>query len=460
MRKMSKWLAILAVLGLILAACSPSSGDTTATTEKETPATTEAPTATTEAAPATTEASMEILTDVGVDLDAGTIDIGLLSDLSGPFAGLVTPIVTGQEAYWENLNANGGINGLMVTPVIRDTAYLVDQHVQLYEELKDEVVAFGHSTGSPQTVAINDDLQKEGILALPLTWYSGWTDPALNANLLHHGSSYCVESQNVIQWLTEQMPDISTLAIVGLGGDYGLDSAAGAKLAAEGLGLEIVLDLAGGISDEASIKAAANQIAEIKPDLVWFTLVPSITDAVFGLALAGGYEGIWAGAGPSFNPASVAPDSPTKDVVAASMYFGFYLEGWTGTSPGTEAAKEMLLASGKDVKPFDYYLEGVLEAQMMEQILRAAYDAGDMTQAGVLAAAKSFENMDFDGLAPAESFVGDPNTQLQRQTWIMQPDPEGLAAGLSGGAKIAEAAYTGSLVEAFDFTGACYVLGS
>ena len=442
-------------MGLILAACSPSTSESTTT--EGAPAATPPPATDTTAGTETTE-PMVIATDVGVDLEAGTIDVGLLSDLSGPFAALVTPIVTGHEVYWEDVNAKGGINGLMVNLNIKDTGYLVDNHVQLYEELKDEVVAFGHSTGSPHTVAINEALQEDGILAIPLTWYSGWSDQTLNANLLHHGSPYCVEAQNVIQWLTEQMEDLSTIAIVSIPGDYGLDGAAGAAIAAEGLGLEVVLDLAGGITDEASIVAAAGQIAEANPDLVYLTTTPSGTSALFGQALANGYQGVWAGAAPSYSPAFVAPDSPIKDAIAASMYFGLYYEGWDGDSAGTLAGIDLLLGSGRDIAPFDYYLEGIIEAQMMHQILQAAYDAGDMTQAGVLLAAKSFESMSFDGLAPDESFVGDQNAQLQRQTWIMRSDPEGLVSGANGGTAIAEAAYTGSLAAGFDFTGACYVL--
>ena len=274
-------------MGLILAACSPSTSESTTT--EGAPAATPPPATDTTAGTETTE-PMVIATDVGVDLEAGTIDVGLLSDLSGPFAALVTPIVTGHEVYWEDVNAKGGINGLMVNLNIKDTGYLVDNHVQLYEELKDEVVAFGHSTGSPHTVAINEALQEDGILAIPLTWYSGWSDQTLNANLLHHGSPYCVEAQNVIQWLTEQMEDLSTIAIVSIPGDYGLDGAAGAAIAAEGLGLEVVLDLAGGITDEASIVAAAGQIAEANPDLVYLTTTPSGTSALLGQALANGYQ--------------------------------------------------------------------------------------------------------------------------------------------------------------------------
>ena len=254
-----RWLSWLMVLALVIAACG---GDESGGEAEETTTTTAAPATTAgDGDGGTTDTTgpepMEIATDVGVDLEAGTITIGLLSDLSGGFAALVTPIVSGHQIYWDEVNANGGINGLMVELEVRDTGYVVDTHVQLYAELKDQVVAFGHSTGSPHTVAIAPDLQADGILAIPLTWYSGWTDPAINSNLIPHGSPYCVEAQNVIEWLKIQNPDIGTMAIIGLPGDYGLDAAAGAKLAAEALGIEVVVDLAGQvIPDEASMSAA------------------------------------------------------------------------------------------------------------------------------------------------------------------------------------------------------------
>ena len=225
-------------------------GTTTTSAATEESTTTAAPTE----EPTTTAASGEVATDIGVDLEAGTITVGLLSDLSGPFAPLVQVIVAGQEMYWADVNANGGIGGMEVVVETRDTGYVVDTHVQLYEELKSQVVAFGHSTGSPQTMAINGALQTDGILAIPLTWYSGWSDPAINANLVPHGVPYCIESMNMIEYLTLQKPDATTIAIASSPGDYGEDSNAGARLAAEALGLEIVYDGTGLINaaDEAT----------------------------------------------------------------------------------------------------------------------------------------------------------------------------------------------------------------
>jgi ABC-type branched-subunit amino acid transport system substrate-binding protein len=460
MKAKSKWLAIFLVLGLVLAACGDGGGaEETTTTEGGAVDTTEQPTDTTEAMTSTTGGeAMDIATDVGVDLEAGTITVGLLSDLSGVFSALVQVIVTGHEAYWENVNANGGIGGLEVQLNAVDTVYDPATHVQRYEELKDEVVAFGHSTGSPHTVAINEQLQTDGILAIPLTWYSGWTDPAINANLLHHGVPYCIEAMNLIGYIQEQNPDIATVAIASNPGDYGLDSAEGAKIAAAEAGLEVVYDGAGLINaaDEATLTEVANGIANSGADVAFVTTSPGAFGSIFGQALAAGYQGIWSGANPSFNPALVGPDSQIAEPLAASSYWSAYTSVWTSDTPGVTEAKE--LVADRLPQPTSAVFEGFVEASIMHAALQAAYDAGDLTQAGVLNAAKSLDNVDFNGLGPSEAYVGEANDQLQRTSLIFQPDPEGLASGESAGETVLEAEYTSDIAENYVFNEACYAL--
>ena len=455
MRKNSKWAAILLALGLVLAACGDGGGDDTTTSAA-------AGESTTTGAPAestTTAVAGEVATDVGVDLDAGTITVGLLSDLSGPFAPLVQVIVAGQEMYWADVNANGGIGGLQVQLETRDTGYDVDTHVQLYEELKTQVVAFGHSTGSPQTVAINASLQADGILAIPLTWYSGWSDPAINSNLVPHGVPYCIESMNMIEYLKLQMPDATTIAIASQAGDYGEDSSAGAVLAAEALGLEVVYDGTGLINalDDATLAEVAGGIAGSGAQLVWVTTSPTPFGSIYGQALAAGFTGaLWSGSGPTWNPALVGPESPIKDALAQNFYVSAPYAPWAADTPGNQAVRDLVTAAGAD--PLDYYAEGVIEATILHQALQAAYDAGDMTQAGVLAAAKALESVTFDGLAPDETYVGEPNERLQRAQFISRPDPAGLAGGTSTGVTLVESMYTSPIAEAFEFTEACFAL--
>ncbi len=457
-----KWLALFLVLGLVLAACGGGEGgDTTTTAAAEEEATTTA--APEEEEPTTTageeEPAAEIATDVGVDLVAGTITIGLLSDLSGPFSPLVQVINTGHELYWASVNEAGGINGLNVELEVRDTGYVVDTHVQLYEELKTQVVAFGHSTGSPHTVAINSSLQTDGILAIPLTWYSGWSDPAINSNLVPHGVPYCIEAMNMIEYLTTQAPDATTIAIASSPGDYGEDSNAGAVMVAEALGLEVVYDGTGQIvaTDPATLADVAGGIAGSGAELVWVTTDPTSFGGVYGQALAAGFSGaLWSGAGPSWNPALVAPDSPIAEPLANDFYVSGYYAPWAGESAGNQAVRDLVEAAG--APPLDYYAEGVIEAKIMEAALRAAYDAGDMTQGGVLAAAKGLESVSFDGLGPDETYVGEPNDIVQRAQFISRPDPAGLADGSSTGVTLIESEYTSPTAEAFQFDAACFAL--
>jgi ABC-type branched-subunit amino acid transport system substrate-binding protein len=449
---------LLLVLGLVLAACGGDSGtddDTTTTTAAsggETTTTAAAETTTTAAG----EEPMEIATDFGVDLEAGVIRVGMLSDLTGPFGPLVSAIVAGAQAYWDEVNANGGIEGLEVELVVRDTVYVVDTHIQFYNEIKDDVVALGHSTGSPHTVALNADLQADGMLAIPLTWYSGWSDSAINSNLLSHGTSYCIEAMNTIGYIVSEVLDgASTIAIASLPGDYGQDSAAGAKLAAEALGLTVVYDGEAAIipTDESSITTVASEIVNSEADLAWVATTPGTFSSIFGQALEG-YDGMWSGPSPSWSPAYVAPGSPISAAITERCIGGTYTPAWS--NPDSESFHGLLLDAGLPVS--DYYFEGIIEAKILEAALRQAYANGDMTRQGVLDAAKSLENVSFDGLGPDESYAGADNDRLQRQGYIFRPDPEGLAAGTSGGTMQVESLYTSDIAAAYEFTGACYDL--
>ena len=452
---------LLLALALVAAACGDSAGDTTTTAAVAT--TTTAPAATT-APPETTMALPAV--DIGVDFEAGKIYVGMLSDLTGPFGPLVTPIVDGHSVYWENVNANGGINGLEVELVVKDTQYIPDNHVQFYGELKEEVVAFGHSTGSPHTMAIREALEADGILAVPLTWYSGWSDPALNSNLVPHGAPYCIEAMNVLEYLSKKFEADNgakpSLAIVSVPGDYGLDSAIGAALAAAALGLEVVYDGTGKVIPPAAGTTFdptefVTGIVGGQADIAFVTATPGTFSGIYGGSLAQGFEGIWSGAAPSWNPAFIGPDSPIRGGIARDFWGSAYISPWSSDAPGMKELRDLFAELRPDAPAHDYYGEGFVEASILHAALQKAYDNGDLTQAGVVAAAKSLENVDFGGIGPAETYVGEPNDRLQRQSLMFRPDPADLDAGGSG-TTVVEDFFTSDIAAAYEFTGACYKL--
>ncbi len=107
-----------------------------------------------------------------------------------------------------------------------------------------------------------------------LSWYSGWADPAIGANVMELYTSYCFEGMNGVEYLAGAN-DAETIAIVSFPGEYGQDGAQGAKIAAEALGLEIVYDGEGAVvpgSDQTPVitelvnAAARHRVGDAQPD--------------------------------------------------------------------------------------------------------------------------------------------------------------------------------------------------
>ncbi|HEY7824631.1 MAG TPA: hypothetical protein VIG24_17450, partial [Acidimicrobiia bacterium] len=191
--------------------------------------------------------------------------------------------------------------------------------------------------------------------------------------------------------------------------------------------------------------------AAIEADIVFYTATPAAWSAVYGRAVAQGFEALWSAASPSWNPAFVAEDSAIRDAIARDMYVPLYYEPWGGESEGAARVREIMEAAG--APPSDFYAEGFVEAEILRTALEAAYEAGDMTQSGVLAAAKSLETVTFDGLAPEETYVGEPNDIVQREIFIARPAPGSLT-----GTELIESFYTSPVAANFEFNEACYFL--
>ena len=257
MTRQDDGIAVLAAVGLVAAACGGDDDDddaasdaTTAETaadadrrrrrrhrhdgrHRQRPRRPRRPTARPPATPAATETTAgeavdpaSIETDIGVD--DTTIKVGMLADLSGAFAPLVTEIVEAQEVYWDKVNDEGGIAGRQVELVIEDNGYDVATQLEKYEALRDEVAIISQSTGSPHTAAIAQSLVDDDLVAIPLSWYSGWADPRdRRRTCSRRYTNYCIESMNGIEWLAKNR-DVQTVAIISFPGEYGGDGDAGA----------------------------------------------------------------------------------------------------------------------------------------------------------------------------------------------------------------------------------------
>ena len=461
--KLKKILAMLFALSLVAAACGDGDGD-----DIDAGATT-----TTAAAaddddggddPTTTEAMedpAEIATDFGVTEDA--IRLGINADLSGPFASLVAEIVEAQTVYWEVVNENGGIGGRAVELVILDSGYATDKGIENYQQLAQEaddgVLMISENTGSPITAAIAEDATDDDMLVIPLSWASLW--PA-NPNILGKQSTYCAESINGVAWLKDKVEaegGEAKLAILTRPGEYGEDGAVGAAIAAAELGIEVVYDGTGQVAGDDRT-AVVSQLVGSGATIVWTTLTGGETLDVFGSAVSQGFEALWSGNSPSFD-FKVHLGSDFAAEFGQYWWHSTYQVAWNANEePGMIEMVSEMTARRPNATISDVFAFGWIEGILVQQILEQAVANGDMTRAGVVQAASEIE-VDFRGLAPNQSFFGDYDDIVVRETYIFdvdetQWDLQPLSAGAGGtGLILEEGPFTSDALRDYQFGGPC-----
>ena len=420
MKQLRLLLALLLAFSLVAAACgddedSSDSGSDSASTDSDSGSGDDT-------ADAGDDAGSEMLTGAGVDAENKVIRVGLNADLSGAFAALTTVIVEGQEVFWERYNDQGGYKGWTVEPIVLDNAYDVPTHLENYDALSGDgdegVVMLTNSTGSPHTAAIAEDLIDDDLLAIPLSWYSGWTDPAIGQNVLEVQANYCVEAMNGVTYMSETYGN--KMAIASFPGDYGQDGAIGAKIAAEALGLEIVYDGEAAVIPGADQTPVVTGIAESGADFVWLTTGPTQTAELVGGAAAAGYTGQWAGNSPAWNPALLG--TGLAEVFDASYTHSTYTTLWgIGDSPGMQDLIATMREYASDNIADDVYIISWIEGLIAQQVIENAIDNGDITRAGMVASANEI-TVDLQGLAPNQNWGVEANDAIVRGTYLYDVD--------------------------------------
>lgn len=457
MKRAWKLIAVAAALALVAAACGDGDSDTTAGTS---PDTTAAPGATT-----TTEAPMTLATDFGVteapcddavNAGNGCIYLGVISDLStGPFAALAIPAVGGLNAFWDNVNSDGGIDGF---DVIISEANTIDAHynpqetVQGYTEIEPNVLMLAQSLGTPQTQAALPGYIEDSMVAVPATWWSGWSFSESDGGglVLEAGASYCMEAMNDVDFAVTQFGAEMTYGIVGFPGDYGGDYAAGVKIAAEANGLgdplfEFVQTpfSSGGTADEA-----VGLIVQNAPTVVFLTTGPFELAATLGGMFQNGGTSVFIGTHPTWNPALPAA-APDLVPLLEMLYFqSDWIPGWYGDSPGHQAAKAAADAVGQT--PNQWFINGWASQYPIKAIIEQALANGDITRAGAAAVVSQLDDVDFEGMIPNASLAGGGET-ASRLSLINKVD-----ATAPGGTVNLTPLGVGPTAEAYDFSGPCF----
>jgi hypothetical protein len=396
----------------------------------------------------------QVATDVGVteepcenavNPDNGCIYLGSLSDLTvGPFASQGPAIVQAQEAFWNRVNTEGGIGGAYdvdVTTYVRDNQYNPEIQNQVYQEIKGDILALAQTLGSPTTAAILDDLKASDIVAAPGTWTSAWDFEEIVAE---SGAPYCVDAMNAVDWFAEQNGGVESVVAIGPPGDYGEDGAAGAKIAAEANGATFqFIENAPG----ASLAGAIDTIVTDDPDLVFIAGTHTQLAEVAGGTTSRGYEGQFMGNAPTWDVSLL--DGPAADVLTERYH---QMAPWAQHDADTPSHAAMREALG-EVEPNTAYVYGWGLSYPLLAVLEQAYDNGDLTRAGMVAAVGQVEEVDYEGLLPEEAgtFTGEPTDQIFRQSVIHQPSPDTVSR-----LEVTEDFYGGPTAAEHQFDAPCF----
>ncbi|GAB3250618.1 hypothetical protein GCM10027425_08110 [Alteromonas gracilis] len=381
-----------------------------------------------------------------VNEDNGCIYLGSISDLTqGPFAPLGGPITEAQEAFWKRVNEDGGIGGydIDVTKYVKDNLYNPQTHLQVYNEIKGEVLALAQTLGSPTTLAIIPGMKNDEMVGAPASWTSLW---GFEDEILESGASYCVQGMNAVDQMVES-ESIESVMSVGFPGDYGGDGAAGASIAAEANGIDFSeVETAPG--QEAQAGAIASILRE-QPDLVILGVGPTETAVIVGQAVSRGFEGKFIGLAPTWNPALL--DTPAAPALEAAFLQSGPWGSYGEDTPGHEAMREAL---GDVDVPNDGYTSGWVWSYPLKAALEEWLDGDyETSRAGLLDAIGNLETVDFEGMLPeaAGNRAGDVQETLFRETVLSKVDPSAPA-----GVSITEDFKAGPTASEYEFEGACF----
>ncbi|WP_127479332.1 ABC transporter substrate-binding protein [Nocardioides pantholopis] len=306
------------------------------------------------------------------DSDAGSdteIIVGAYGPLTGPAASL-SVLYDAQKAYYEELNANGGIDGLKVKLVVKDDqlnpANTPAAARQLVES--DKAALLCGSAGSPTTMAVKSYLEQRKVGIVPGAGSSelaGETSFLLVPDYLQLGAQ-------LAEYAAEEA-GATKVAIAYTDDSVGQPTLAGAKWQMEQLGLELVAEVAfNGTAPDQSATVA--KLKDSGADFVIINNTAPVISQVFKAAEKIGFAPTWGATWPSQTKALLELAGSSLETGNIVFSTPFVL----GTSEAAADFRRVLDERAPDVDQTDTIaMLGWSVADACTEVLKRAVEAND-----------------------------------------------------------------------------------
>lgn len=382
------WLAsLLAVAALVGFACGDDDDDSGDDDTDETPAgsATEAP-------------SDELLTDVGVS--DTEIKIGLTIVGTGNLAAVYQPVAPSMEAYYNKVNEeDGGVCGRQITFLVEDDQYSPAVGLEVAKKLveQDEVLAFTGNLGTPPVTGQVQYINEQEVPHLFVsTGAAKWGDAATYPWTIGYIPDYISEGGILATYANDNFSGQS-VAILSQNDDFGNNGRDGFKDVFTGsvVAEQTYESTATDINQQLAILREAN------PDILYLYSTPAFTARAYGYMAANNWapQVMMSYVNSASTLASLVGGGTTSEQIATgfaaisgAISSNYLLDPVADADDPAmvEHARIMSEFGGPPVGNLSVYGQSLAETAV--ETLNAACDSGDMTRAGVLAAAESLSD--------------------------------------------------------------------
>lgn len=330
--------------------------------------------------------------------DGETIKVGMLSPLSDAVAVIGGPLSNGHIAYYESVNAEGGIAGQYLLEWEQGDITYIDTSTTAreYDRLKDEVVLFSQILGTPHVSEVLPSLEADGVTAAPATLDAEWVE---EPNLIPVGAPYQFQVMNAVDYYVNEIGSAEdTICIAAVDTEYGDAGIEGMEFAAENLGFEVAASPRHSQGD-TDFTPTIGALQDAACDMVFVTALPAETGTILGTAAATGFQTQWILQSPAYiglfvQNADLLPYLEAKVLIAAE-----------GTEWGDESVPGMAEMVGAleqytpEQEPDYYFGFGYVQAETVVALLEKAVELGDLSREGIQNALVELGTVTHDGLS-------------------------------------------------------------
>jgi branched-chain amino acid transport system substrate-binding protein len=357
------------------------------------------------------------------------IKIGNIMPYSGP-ASSYSVIGKTEAAYFNMINAEGGINGRKINFISYDDGYSPPKTVEQARKLveSDEVLLIFNSLGTPPNSAIHKYMNEKKVPQLFVaTGATKWNDPKSFPWTMGYQPNYQSEGQIYAKYILKNMPS-AKIGILYQNDDYGKDYVKGLK---DGLGAKAASMIVAEESYETTEPTIDSHLLTLKAsgaDVFYDVTIPKFAAQAIRKAAEVGWKpthflnNVSASISSAIKPAGF---ENAQDIISSAWLMDPTDVQWKD-HPDIKAWNAFLDKYYPDANRTDAnVIYGYAVSQAMAEVLKRCGD--DLTRANIMKQAASLRDFTVKGLLPGVKINTSPTDfapvsqlQLQRfkgETW-------------------------------------------